>query len=59
MTTYQIEFSYMIPEWGDVILQAETAGEAEQLAQKYIWETEPEACQITIDGVKEVAARDI
>jgi len=51
---YLVEGSYNIPEWWDVILDAETKEEAEEQALHSIEMSYPEAIDIETIEVKEV-----
>lgn len=52
MTKYEVEFSYAVPEWGDITLEADTQEEAEDEAINHVNMSYPEAIDIEITGVK-------
>lgn len=51
---YKVDFSYLAPMWGDVIVPADDADEARDLAEDIIETSYPEAEEIDIRNVKEV-----
>lgn len=51
---YDVEFSYKLPEWGNVELEAIDADEAETLAERYVKETFPDAMDVEVTSVREV-----
>lgn len=50
---FDVEFTYKLPEWGNVELDADDAEHAERLADKYIRESFPDAQDIEITSVRE------
>ena len=56
MTKYKVEFSYNVPEWGDVELDAESEDEATSDAERHILMSFPEAIDVSIDKVEELSA---
>lgn len=54
MAKFEIQFSYRIPEWGDVTLDAVDAAEAEELALEYVKDTYTDITDITVDNIKEL-----
>ena len=54
MTAFNVKFSYVVEEFGDVVVNADDSEQAEMFGKEYIWETYPEASQIVIDEVKEI-----
>ena len=53
---YQVDFSYTVPEWSDVTLQADSEDEAKEKARQIIDELYPEAMDIEIDNVRQIAS---
>jgi hypothetical protein len=51
---YDVEFSYKLPEWGNVELEATDTDEAETLAERYVKDTFPDAVDVMITSVREV-----
>lgn len=54
MVAYNVEYSYDVEEYDDVVVNADDTEQAEMFAKEYIQETYPEAKNIVIDTVKEV-----
>ena len=56
MATYEVEISYMVPEWGTVQVEADNADQAEELAVKeFMGQEDPEYIRnLVVDSVKEV-----
>ncbi len=52
MTKYQIEYSYQVPEWGTIELNADNKDEAEGLAYIEIKQLFPEVLDVQVDSVK-------
>lgn len=51
---YDVEFSYNLPEWGNVELDADNPEDADRLAFDYIRNSFPDAVNIEITSVREV-----
>lgn len=54
MTNYNVNFDYMVEEFGAVNVEADDTEQATQFAREYVLETYPEACQVVIGEVTEV-----
>lgn len=54
MTTYSIDYSYSVPEWGNLVTDADSKDEAEDLFHAEIARLYPEAYDIEITEIKEV-----
>jgi hypothetical protein len=54
MSTYNVSFTYDLPEWGDITLDAKDAEEASELALDQIEALYPEALNVDITKVKEI-----
>ena len=54
MKQYEVDFSFRMPEWGSVILEAVDKDEAEEFALEHVREAYPDATNIDIDDVKEI-----
>ena len=54
MATYQVDFTYLVPEWGNVELDADTQETAKELAMSEIEDLYPEAVEIEITNVSEI-----
>ena len=56
MTAYSVDYSYMIEEFGNTVVNADDVEQAEQFAKEYILETYPEISSATLvfDSIKEV-----
>lgn len=54
MTQYEVEYSYDIPEWGAVTIEADTPEEAEQLAREYVYENFSEVKHFEVENTKEI-----
>lgn len=52
MSGYKVEFSYMIEQFGETVINADDAEQAEEFAMEYVRETYPEASHILMDEVK-------
>ena len=51
---YQIDYSYQVPEWGTIELNANSPEEAEGLALVEIKQLFPEVLEIQVDTIKEI-----
>lgn len=56
MALYEVEISYMVPEWGSVQVEADNADDAEELAVKeFMGQEDPEYVRnLIVDSVREV-----
>jgi len=54
MTSYEVNFSYKLPEWGTVTLEAKDLQEAEELALEYVEESYPDVENIEVDAIREI-----
>jgi len=54
MTRYEVNFSYKLPEWGTVTLEAKDLQEAEELALEYVEESYPDVEDIEVDVIREI-----
>jgi hypothetical protein len=54
MPTYDIEFSYKLPEWGSVTLQADDKEQAELFAREYVIDSFEDVVDLSIDEINEV-----
>lgn len=54
MTAYNVEYSYMVEEFGVTAINADDIEQAEMFGKEYVQETYPEASSVTIDSVKEI-----
>lgn len=56
MPAYSVDYSYMIEEFGNTVVNADDVEQAEQYAKEYILETYPEISSATLvfDSIKEV-----
>lgn len=56
MTSYNVDYSYKIEEFGTAHIEADDTEQAEQFAREYILDTHPEISSLdfTIDTIKEV-----
>jgi hypothetical protein len=52
--TFEIDFQYKLPEYGQMEFTARDRDDAEDLAEKYVRETFEDATDIEITGVREV-----
>lgn len=55
MATYEVEFTYLVPEWGTVELEADNHEDAKEEALKHIEMSYPEANDVEILEIKAVA----
>ncbi len=55
---YLVDFQFSEPQYGTVTLMADGPEQAEDLAYEYVKETYPEAANITIDSVEELAYKN-
>lgn len=49
MTNYNINFDYMVEEFGATVIEADDKEQAEQFGREYVLETYPEACNVVIE----------
>lgn len=54
MKTYEIDYSFTLPDGGSVVLNADSLEHAEALGVLHIKEVYPDAVNIEIDAVREV-----
>jgi len=54
LKNYQIDFSYMIEEYGTVTIAAMDAQEADEMAREYVRDTFEDAKSITVEEIKEL-----
>lgn len=54
MQTYEIGFSYNVPEWSTVTLDADTPEQAEDMGREHAHEAYPDVQNIEIDFVREI-----
>lgn len=54
MKDYEIDFEFMIPDGGTVVLPADDLEHADQVGVDYVKDIFPEATKIKISGVREV-----
>lgn len=54
MKNFQVDFSYMIEEYGTVSIAAMDDQEADELARDYVRDTFEDAKSITIEEIKEL-----
>jgi hypothetical protein len=54
MTKYNIEYSYTVPFWDSLELDAADKEDAELAAKQHVEMSYPEATEISIDNIKEV-----
>ena len=54
MPNYEVDYSYDIEEFATYVTMADNADEAENLANKYVSDTFPQAKNIQVDAVREV-----
>jgi hypothetical protein len=59
MPTYQVSYSYEIPEWGTIELEAENEEEARELAMEEIEFSYPEISNIEISKVEQTLTRSL
>lgn len=51
---YNVDFDYMVEQFGTTTVEADDPEQAEQFAREYVHETYPEACQIITQDAKEI-----
>lgn len=54
MPNYEVEYEYKITEWGAVELQADNPDQADEFGREYVYETIPDATDITVNSVREI-----
>lgn len=56
MTAYNVDYSFKTEQYGNTVVNADDAEQAEMFATEYVLETYPEvsALDLIIDSVKEV-----
>jgi hypothetical protein len=56
MTAYSVDYSYMVEEFGNIIVNADDEEQAEMFAKESVLETYPEISSATLvfDSIKEV-----
>lgn len=56
MPAYSVDYSYMIEEFGNTVVNADDAEQAEMFAKEDILETNPEisAATLVFDSIKEI-----
>lgn len=54
MSTFNVNFDYMVEEFGATTVEADDKEQAEQFAREYVLETYPEAVQVVIGEVSEI-----
>lgn len=55
---YQVDFSYTVPEWSDVTLQADSEDDAAEQAKKIIEQLYPEAIDVEIDNIRQIEEKN-
>lgn len=56
MPNYEVDYSYDIEEYATYVTMADNQDEAENLTQRYVSDTFPQAKNIQVDAVREVQA---
>ena len=59
MPMYQVSYSYEIPEWGTIELEADDEDQAQQLAMEEIEYSYPEINNIEISKVEQTLTRSL
>ena len=59
MSTYQVSYSYEIPEWGTIELEADSEDQARELAMDEIEFSYPEINNIEISKVEQMLTRSL
>ena len=54
MPMYEVDFSYKLPEWGSVTLEANDVDEAEQLGREYVTDSYQDIEDVEIESVREL-----
>lgn len=54
MVAFKGEFSYDVEEFGETVINADDAEQAEMFLKEYVYETYPEGKNVVIDSVKEI-----
>lgn len=54
MTSYEVDFTYKIEEYGVVTVEADNKEQAEDFAREYVTETYNDVLNISIDDIREV-----
>ena len=54
MTTYNVDYSYEVEEFGSTVVEADDEEQAEIFGREYVLETYPEAIKVVIDKVREI-----
>ncbi len=54
MPNYEVDFEYKVSEYGTIALSADNPDQADDFAREDIYETYPDATDITVVTVREV-----
>ena len=58
MTFYNVDYEYKISEWGTIQLEADNVDHADELGREYVYETIPDATDITVNSIKEINTKN-
>jgi len=54
MTAFNVAYSYTVEEFGETVINADDAEQAEHFGKEYVYDNYPEANSVVIDTVKEI-----